>query len=190
MVKYSIRFICFILLLSAFVSSCQKDEAVKAATTEDKADSSLSTAANPGNYLAVKGSLKVKVQDSTYTFNAAQDSIAFVNMTIDGEEYFGVTAINKAHSVSFGISSLGAPIAEMTNNVAGAQFLLSAPGKSNTKYTLSSNTRPEDYDTIALEKYNQNTVFAKITFHTYLAKDKKPNSAFYSAEGSFELQVK
>ncbi|HTD97911.1 MAG TPA: hypothetical protein VK668_01425 [Mucilaginibacter sp.] len=193
MVRFSIRFTCFILLLSAFVSSCQKDESVKAVKpdeTELKADSALNNASNPGNYLAVKGMLKIKVQDSTYTFNAAHDSIAFVNMNIDGEEYYGITAINKAHTVSFGISSMGAPIAEMASDVSGAQFLLSAPGKTNTEYTLTHNAPPKDYGIISLDKYNQDTTLAKGTFHTYLAKDKKPNSAFFIADGSFELQVK
>ena len=191
--RFSIRFIGFILLLSAFVSSCQKDESVKAVkpeTTEVNTDSALNAASNPGNYLAVKGTLKVKLQDSTYTFNAAQDSIAFVNMNIDGEEYYGLTAINKAHTVSFGISSLGAPIAEMTSDVSGAQFLLSAPGKTNTEYTLTHNAPPKDYGIISLDKYNQDTILAKGTFHTFLAKDKKPNSTFFIADGSFELQMK
>lgn len=190
MARFSIRFICFILLLSAFVSSCQKDESVSAANTEIKTDSSLSATSAPGNLLAVKGMLKIKVQDSTYSFNAEQDSIAFVNMNIDGEEYFGITAINKAHTVSFGISSVGAPTAEMKANVAGAQFLISSPNKSNLEYTLTRNAPPQDFGTITLEKYSQDTILAKGTFHTYLAKDKKQNSPFYIADGSFELQMK
>lgn len=194
MVRYTIRFTCLLLLFSALMSSCQKDESVKAvvpAETDVKADSALNVAANPGNYLAVKGTLKIKLQDSTYTFNAAHDSIAFVNMNIDGEEYFGVTAINKEHTISFGISSMAAPIAEMKSDVAGAQFLLSHPGKTGTEeYTLTRSIQPEDYGTIAIEKYSQDTILAKGTFHTYLAKDKKLNSPFYIADGSFELQAR
>lgn len=190
MVRYFIRLICYILVPLALLSSCQKDEAVKAAKPEAKSDSTLSSSLNPGNYLAVKGMLKIKVQDSTYTFNASQDSIAFVNMNIDGEEYFGITAINKAHTLSFGISSPGAAITEMASNVAGAQLLMSIQGRNSLEYTLTKNGRPEDYGTILLNKYNQDSVLAKGTFHTYLAKDKKANPSFYIADGSFELRIK
>jgi hypothetical protein len=192
MARFSTRFVCFLLLLSALISACQKDESVKTTNTGLKADSTkkLNSVSTPGNYLAKKGTLKIKVQDSTYTFDAAQDSIAFINIDIDGKEYYGVTAINRAHTVSFGISSLGAPIAETTGNISGCQFLLHAPGKANLEYTLTHNAPPQDYGTIAIEKYNQATVLAKGTFHTYLAKDAKANSSFYIADGSFELQVK
>ena len=190
MVRLSTRFFGLILLLAAFLSSCQKDENVK--VTQPVLDSAqkLNAASIPGNYLATKGTLKIKIQDSTYTFDASQDSIAFVNINIDGKEYYGVTAINKAHTFSFGISSLGAPIAEMPGNVAGCQFLLSTTGKSDLAYTLTRNATPQDYGTISIEKYNQDTVLAKGTFHTYLAKDTKKNSPFYVADGSFELKVK
>ena len=124
MVKFSTRFLGFILLLAAFVSSCQKDESVKSLNAENaqmQADSvkKLNSVSAPGNFLASKGMLKIKVQDSTYVFDATQDSVAFINMNIDGKQYFGLTAINKAHTVSFGISSLGPPIAEMASIVAG-----------------------------------------------------------------------
>jgi len=194
MMRFFIPLACFVLLLSALVSSCQKDENVKdlsTATTPLQADSAkkLNSVSMPGNYLASKGTLKIKVQDSTYTFDASQDSVAFVNLNIDGEQYFGITAINKAHTISFGISSSGAPIAQMAGNVAGAQFLVSVPGKPNLEYTLTRNARPQDFGTISLEKYNQDVVLAKGTFHTYLAKDTKPNTTLYIADGSFELQV-
>jgi hypothetical protein len=180
------------LLITALFVSCQKDENVKTVTPL-QADSSiqLNSVSTPGNYLASKGSLKIKIQDSTYTFDAEQDSIAFVNINISGEEYYGVTAINKAHTVSFGISSSAVPIAEMTSYVSGCQFLLRAPGKKNLEYTLTRNApRPLDFGTIAIEQYNQDTVLAKGTFHTYLAKDTQLNSPFYIAEGSFDLRVK
>jgi len=189
MVRLSIRFLGLILLLAAFLSSCQKDENVKVAQPVLDSVQKPNTASTPGNYLASKGTLKVKIKDSTYTFDASQDSIAFVNINIDGKEYYGITAINKAHTVSFGISSLGAPIAEMPGSVAGCQFL-STTGKSDLQYTLTRNATPEDYGTIAIEKYNQETILAKGTFHTYLARDTKKNSPFYVADGSFELKVK
>lgn len=192
MVRFSTSIVCFILLLSALVTSCQKDESVKTTSAVLPADSTkkLNSVSNPGNFLATKGTLKIKVQDSTYTFDATQDSIAFVNIDIDGEKYYGLTAINKAHTVSFGISSLGSPIAETSGNVSGCQFLVHATGKANLEYTLTHNAPPQDYGTIAIEKYSQDSVLAKGTFHTFLAKDTKPNSSFYIADGSFELQVK
>jgi hypothetical protein len=192
---FSTRIFCLFMLISALFISCQKDENVKnlKTATSLQADSSiqLNSVSTPGNYLASKGTLKIKIQDSTYTFDAEQDSIAFVNINISGEEYYGVTAINKAHTVSFGISSSAVPIAEMTSFVSGCQFLLRAPGKKNLEYTLTRNApRPLDFGTIAIEQYNQDTILAKGTFHTYLAKDTKLNSPFYIAEGSFDLKVK
>jgi hypothetical protein len=185
-----LRFSGLILLLAVFLSSCQKDENVKVAQPVLDSVQKPSAASIPGNYLATKGVLKIKLKDSTYTFDASQDSIAFININIDGKEYYGVTAINKAHTVSFGISSPGAPIAEMPGNVAGCQFLISTTGKTDLQYTLTRNATPEDYGTLSIEKYNQDTVLAKGTFHTYLAKDTKKNSPFYVADGSFELKVK
>jgi hypothetical protein len=189
MVKFSIRIFCFALLLSALVFACQKDENVKVTDTLKTDSTKKVDPSAPGNYLANKGTLKVKMHDSTYTFDAAKDSIAFVNIDIDGEKYFGLTAINKAHTVSFGISSVGSPVTDTIGNVSGCQFLLHAVGKANQEYTLTHTTPQLEYGTIALEKYNQDTVLAKGTFHTYLANDAKANS-LYTADGSFELKLK
>jgi len=192
MVRLFTGFVCLVLPLAVFLSSCQKDESVDAAKTapQVKIDSAGKQNTAAGNYLAGKGTLKIKLKDSTYTFDASLDSIAFVNINISGTEYYGITAINKAHTVSFGISTLGAPIAEMPGNVSGCQFLLHSPGKTDLEYTLTRNTAPEDYGTLSLEKYNQDTILAKGTFHTYLAKDPKNSSAFSVVDGSFELKVK
>lgn len=186
-------FVCLVLVVAAFLSACQKDENVTATTaTPTKADSTelLKDVSAPGNYLATKGTLKVKIQDSTYTFDASQDSIAFVNINIDGQEYYGVTAINKAHTFSFGISSEGAPIAEIPGSVSGCQFLLNTGGKANIEYTLTPTAQPKDYGVFSLDKYNQETTLAKGTFHTYLAKALKKGTALYVVDGSFDLQVK
>jgi hypothetical protein len=190
MKRFSLPFICFILLLSAFISSCQKDSDVK---DPDKISLSADSTkklniSSSGNYLAVRGTLQIKVEDSTYTFDAAQDSIAFVDMVVDGDQYYGLTAINKAHTISFGISSLGAPVAK--GNVAGCQFLINANDKTGTQYTLSPNVVPKDFGTISLEKFNQDTVLAKGTFHTYLAKDLKSDTPFQITDGSFNLFAK
>ncbi len=195
MVRLSVRFFGLVLLLAAILSSCQKDESVndmQAAANQAKADSlqKLNPPPAPGNYLVNQGTLKIKIKDSTYTFDASQDSVAFVNVNIDGKEYYGITAINKAHTISFGISSLGAPIAEMPGTVAGCQFLLNTSSKTNLEYTLTRNITAQDYGTISIEKYNQDAVLAKGTFHTYLARDDKKNSPFYVVDGSFELKVK
>src|ERR1700743_2912561 len=87
------RLFCLSLIIGTIVTSCQKDENVKKEETKS-ADSTknLNIVSMPGNYLADKGLLTIKLQDSTYTFDAQQDSIAFVNVTIDGSQYYGVTA--------------------------------------------------------------------------------------------------
>lgn len=193
MLRLYFRLVCFGLLGMALLSSCQKDENVKdltagAAVSADTSQK-INDLAAPGNYLVSKGTLKIKLPDTTFTFDAAQDSIAFVNMNIDGKEYYGVTAINKAHTVSFGVSSLGAPIAEMTSSIAGCQLLLHPSDKTSTEYTLTKNTTPQDFGTMLLDKYNQDTVLAKGTFHTFLAKDPKKNTPAI-VEGSFELKVR
>jgi hypothetical protein len=194
MMRFFPRLFFLFVLTAALLSSCQKDENVKNVKIETTllADSvkRLSSVTAPGNYLASKGTLTIKLQDSTYTFDAAQDSIAFVNITINGEEFYGVTAINKAHTISFGISSAGAPIDEYASYISGAQFLVNVPGKKNMEYTLMRNSKPQDFGTISIEKYNQDTTLAKGTFHTYLAKDTKANPPFYTVDGSFELKVK
>jgi hypothetical protein len=191
MVRFSARFFCFIVLISAFLASCQKDESVQKTDNQLQADSTkkLTSTSAPGNYLASKGTLTIKLQDSTYTFNAEEDSIAFVNINIDGEQYYGLTAINKAHTVSFGISSSAVPIAEMDNDISGCQFLLRAPGKNNLEYTLTRNASSQGFGTISMDQYNQDNILAKGTFHTYLARDTKANSPFYMAEGTFELKM-
>ena len=191
MVRFSARIFCFIVLVSAFLASCQKDENVKKTEPQLQADSAktLTSTSAPGNYLASKGTLTIKLQDSTYTFNAEEDSIAFVNISINGNQYFGLTAINKAHTVSFGISSSAVPIAEIDSYVSGCQFLLSSPGKTNLEYTLTRNANSEGFGAISMEQYNQDNILAKGTFYTYLAKNTKENSAFYKVEGTFELKM-
>lgn len=191
MVRFIIRIFCFFALATVFLTSCQKDESVKKTEPQPESDSiKVSAVSTPGNYLASKGTLTVKIQDSTYTFDAEKDSIAFVNITNDGDPYYGITAINKAHTVSFGISSSGMPIDDLASYVSGAQFLLNVPGKKNLEYTLIRNAHPQNLGTISIEKYNQDITLAKGKFHTYLAKDTKAGSPFYVTEGTFELRLK
>ena len=192
MVKFSIRLFCFLTLVTTLLTGCQKDESVKKTNPQPLTDSIVqaSSVNTPGSYLANKGTLTVKVQDSTYTFNAAQDSVAFVNIIIDSVQYYGLTAINKAHTVSFGISSSGMPIDQLATYVSGCQLLQKEPGKSNLEYTLTRGTRQQDFGTISIEKYNQDTTLAKGTFHTFLSSGLKSKKPVSIVDGSFELKVK
>lgn len=189
MVRLSIRFVGLLMLMSVVITACQKDENVTQATTQATDSTKVSAVPASGNFLAGKGTLTVKFKDSTYTFNAEQDSIAFVNINIDGEQYYGLTAINRAHTVSFGISSSGAPIDDVASNISGAQFLLKETGKKNLEYTLIQSEQPQKSGTISIEKYNQELTLAKGTFHTMLATDTKGSSPKYMVDGSFELRI-
>lgn len=189
MARFSIRFLGLLMLMSAVITACQKDENVAQATTQTTDTTKVNMAPASGNFLAGKGTLTVKFKDSTYTFDAEQDSIAFVNISIDSEQYYGLTAINKAHTVSFGISSSGAPIDDVASNISGAQLLLKGPGKKNLEYTLIQSAQLQKPGTISIEKYNQELTLAKGTFHTVLATDTKGNSPKYVVEGSFELKI-
>ncbi len=188
-----LRHILFVLILLAVFASCQKEEQLKEVSQSSlKADSAASMAAlSPtGNSLAIKGTLKITVQDSTYTFDAAKDSIAFVNVYLDNKKYFGITAINKEHTMSFGISSPGNAAANLTADIAGSQFLFNNTANANTQFTLSQHNDALAPSRFNLVQYGRDSVLAKGTFTTYLAKDATPNSLFYKAEGSFELRRK
>ncbi|WP_183560916.1 hypothetical protein [Mucilaginibacter sp. SP1R1] len=195
-IRFTKWFVSFILLLSVMVSSCQKDESVKdpAAVKQVAISDSVSTVGinnAPGNFLAGKGTLKVTIEDSTYTFNAATDSIAFINVHNGDNKYFGITAINKAHTMSFGISSVGFASSNVNSKVAGSQFLFGFDDKKPLlQYTLTQFAGQDDSGKISIEKYNTENEIAKGTFFTFLAKDDKPNSPFYRVEGSFDLQQK
>ncbi|MDF2435069.1 MAG: hypothetical protein JWP44_4700 [Mucilaginibacter sp.] len=188
-----LRYIFFIMFLTVIFISCQKDAEIKEFTPLSlKADSvnALAAISAPGDVLAVTGTLKITIQDSTYTFDAAKDSIAFVNLYLDSKKYFGITAINKAHTMSFGISSSGYPGNNITSTVAGSQFLFSRVNNPSIQYTLSQFAGMEDPGKIMLTQYSRDSVLAKGTFIAYLAKDTKANSVFYKAEGSFDLRSK
>jgi len=189
----NLRYFFIILFALAVFSSCQKDESVKEVTQSlSKADSirALSANSTPGNTLAVKGTLKITIEDSTYTFDAAKDSIAFVNVYLDDKQYFGLTAINKAHTMSFGVSGPGKATANLTSTVAGSQFLLNIDNTTTVQYTLGQAPGLENPSHFNIAQYLQDSVLVKGTFTTYLTKDAKPNSTFYKAEGSFELKNK
>ena len=187
----------FIIVLMAAATSCQKDAALKddnIVKSGLKADSSKvgSVISSPGNYLSVTGTLKIKIKDSTYIFDALRDSIAFVNVRVDdNKHYFGITAINKEHTMSFGISSSGFANSNTISGIAGGQFLTNQTGNTpGQQYSLSRFSGQKDFGNITIEQYNQNSVLAKGTFITYLTTDDKAGTPFYKVEGTFDLHLK
>jgi len=176
-----------VLFLSVVIISCQKDEqSVDGSLTKPiaKAD----TSDNSGNFFAVKGTLRIRVDDSTYIFDAAKDSIAFINVNIDSNKYFGLTAINKAHTISFGISSPGFAGPELDNSIAGGQLLFNIDGKHIKQYAVSTSVGDNLSNAIHLERYMQDSVLTKGTFTTLMSK--KGDNATQVVSGSFNLQRK
>ncbi|TSD67584.1 hypothetical protein FFF34_009395 [Inquilinus sp. KBS0705] len=174
-------------------TSCQKDTGEKELDKRKSAmnaDSAISDVGAPDNFLADSGKVTFKLQDSTYTFDATTDSVAFVNMVINKERYFGITAINKAHTLSFGISSKGSAASRVKKNVAGAQLLFKPDELHAEQFTLTPYAEADDAGKIKLSVYRQKKVLAKGTFSTYFSKNGKENSTLYPVEGSFELLIK
>jgi hypothetical protein len=178
----------------AMFASCQKDTDVKdnsALKTSLAADSTV--ALLPGNFLATGGLLSLTIKDSTYVFDALKDSIAFINVhdEVDNKRYFGITAINKEHTMSFGISSSGYVHNDKIGDIAGSQFLMN-PGfkKPGFQFSLSKYAGQKDFGNIYVDKYNQDSVLAKGTFHAFLAADDKANAPVFKVEGSFDLKLK
>ncbi len=195
--RFTNLLISFIILLLAVTTSCQKDPAVKDPDTSKMAletdSANVGTVASlPGDYLASTGILKIKIKDSTYIFDASRgDSIAFVNVHIDNNNrYFGITAINKEHTMSFGVSSSGLVESNVSSNIAGSQFLLNPDDqKHGMQYSLSKYSGQKDFGNINILQYNQGNELAKGSFFTFLAKDDKADSPFYRVEGTFDLQL-
>src|ERR1700754_1922493 len=179
--RFTKLFVSSLLLIMVMISSCQKDESVKDMdTVKPQLNAGIDSASavnvinNPDNFLAGKGTLKITIKDSTYTFDAATDSVAFINVHSGDSKYFGITAINKAHTMSFGISSIGFASANTTSKVAGSQFLFNADDKKPVlQYTLTQYVGQDDSGKISIEKYNNENIKAKGTFFTFLAKDDK-----------------
>jgi hypothetical protein len=188
-----LRYLFFILMLSVLAVSCTKDEDIKNSPMSLlKADSAkvLTATTSPANTLAVGGSLKIVLRDSAYTFDASTDSIAVVNLYLDSKKYFGITAINKEHTMSFGISAPGYAKAAVTDSIAGSQFLLNAAKSPNLEYTLSRNNNIPEQGKLIITEYSQDSVLAKGSFYTYLSKDIKSTSPFYKVTGTFSLKLK
>jgi hypothetical protein len=184
--RFTRIFIFIALLLSGVIVSCQKDQSIKDGSAA-KPDSSLIA---PDNYLAVKGTLTITIQDSTYSFDAAKDSVAFVNVHGGDSSYFGITAINKAHNMSFGISSIGHATNNVVTPVAGSQFILRPDNKPNIQYALTDHAIAQDFGKISITSYKQDTVLAKGTFYTFLAKGDVVKTPATKVKGTFNLQLK
>lgn len=176
----------------AMISSCQKDSSMTEPDTSKTTLSDSVILTSPRNFLAASGTLSVKFNDSTYVFDAAKDSIAFINVNTDGStRYFGITAINKEHSMSFGISSSGTAYSNINRSIAGGQFILSPDEKTlPMQLSLSKFSGQKDFGNINVIQYNAGNELAKGTFYTFLAKDDKANSPYYRVEGTFDLQFK
>jgi hypothetical protein len=190
--RFTNWYVSLVLLLSVMAMSCQKDTGEQAVDQKKialSADSALNVTP-PDNFLAVEGTLTIKMDDSTYTFDASTDSVAFVNMSAGDNRYFGITAINKAHTMSFGVSSKGAAADSLTKPVAGGQLLIMADVMHAQQYTLTQYAEPGDAGKINLLQYRQKDVLAKGNFFTFLSKDDEPNSSLYRVEGTFELKLK
>jgi len=176
-----------LLLFSGVIVSCQKDQEINS----DSSGKSDTTFSAPNNYLAVKGTLKITLPDTTYSFDASTDSIAFVNVHNDNNQYFGITAINKAHNMSFGISSSGYALSNITTDIAGGQLILQQSGnKPANQYALINSAGVQDYGKISLGAYKQDSVLAKGTFYTYLVKAGLGSTTPVKVKGTFSLQLK
>ncbi|MDP9048525.1 MAG: hypothetical protein M3N14_10330 [Bacteroidota bacterium] len=190
------RYTHFIIIVSVFLfglaSSCQKDPAVRESIDGRSAIDSSKTSfvTSSGNYLAIRGILKVKIKDSTYTFDASHDSIAFINVHTDENRFFGITAINKDHTLSFGISATGFVNSDINGDIAGGQLLLSRGDDGSTQFSLSQHAGQKDFGKINIIQYNQNDVLARGTFFTFLSIDDRANSPAYRVDGTFELFLK
>ena len=190
--SFTNRCFCLVLLLAVMASSCQKDQGdngvdqKKSAAAVDSVISVMPVA----NFLAATGTLTFKLQDSTYIFNAAEDSVAFVNMSVGDKHYFGITAVNKAHTMSFAISSKGTAAGAILKGVEGSQLLLMPDALHIKQYSLTQFTETGDAGVFNLHQYRQDSTLAKGTFFTFLAKDDKAETPFYRVEGSFNLKLK
>jgi hypothetical protein len=184
------------IVMMVVISACQKDSEVNDADVKKTGLADSANVSNvvlsPGNYLATSGTLSVIIDDSTYNFDASKDSIAFINVHgNDNNRYFGITAINKQHTLSFGISGSGFVNSNIKAGVAGSQLLLNPDeNKPLQQYALSKFTGQKDFGTISIDKYRQGNELAKGSFVTFLAKDEKATTHFYRVTGSFDLQLK
>lgn len=177
-----LQVILIVFVIAVSVTACKKDQSY----TVKKADVLSDTSNNSQNFLAGRGSLQIIVGDSTYTFNAAVDSIAFINAHIDSNKYFGITAINKQHTMSFGISSPGYAAPQLANSIAGGQLLFS--GKGAKQYTLSQTVGMGRFNQITLDDYLKDSLITRGSFDAVMVNKTGADSTIVKAKGYFVLQ--
>ena len=182
-------YIFCLLLVSAVLVSCQKEENIKDTQLNEINPNLLAKISIPGTYLASSGILTVTIKDSTYVFDAQKDSIAYVNLYLDNKTYFGITAINKEHTLSFGISSPGFAQANQNKGIAGSQFILSKTNRPNIQFALTQAANLQRISAINFSNYAQDTTMAKGNFTTYLSSSIKSDSSFYQVKGEFDLKL-
>jgi hypothetical protein len=190
------RFLHYIfcaLLLSAVLVSCQKEQSVNDVSSPEMQGANyklLATLAVPGSVMAKSGTLTVTVKDSSYVFDAKKDSIAFVNLYLDNKRYFGITAINKTHNMSFGISSPGFMHTNVDHDIAGSQFILNSDKGAGVQYALTQVADMQRMSRINFSSYAQDSILVKGTFEVFLTPNPKSDSSFYRVKGQFDLKIK
>ncbi len=177
-----------LILLSLAITSCQKEQ-FKDTQVNEINPNLLAKISMPGNYLASSGILTVTLKDSTYVFDAQKDSIAYVNLYMDNKTYFGITAINKDHTLSFGISSPGFAQSNSIKNIAGSQFILTKGKSDNIQYALTQQADKQRISNMSLTAYAQDSTMAKGTFIAFLTPNVKSDSSFYHVQGKFDLKI-
>ncbi len=184
--------IIFVAVMLIF-SSCRKDDN-QASTTNTKTDSTAinSFLANPGNYLASSGTLVLRVNGTVLSFDASTDSIALINLTTPGkQQYYGLSAINKAHTASFGITSAGVLHVRGESGVAGSQLLILASDKQPVSaYSLSATNPKNSLGSLNFDTFTKDSLATKGSFVTYLTQNSNQATGTYTVEGSFNLRFK
>ncbi len=195
MMRHSKLLLAYTLMLMAlliFGTACRKDDSLAATTTKADSTSINSFFTNPGNYLATSGILELKVNGTILNFNATTDSIALVNLTTVGNKHFyGLSAINKAHTASFGITSAGVLHVSGGSSIAGSQLLvLSADKQPVTAYSLSTASLKTGVGSLNFNRFAKDSLLTMGSFVTYLTKNDGLANTSIKVEGSFSLQFK
>ena len=109
---------------------------------------------------------------------------------LDNKRYYGITAINKEHNMSFGISSPGYAETNLNKAIAGSQFILINGNKAGVQYSLTQAADMQQGSNIYLSNYAQDSTLVKGTFTAFLTPKPKSDSSFYRARGQFDLKIK
>lgn len=194
---YSFILIALIASAILLVSSCRKDNELSQPSNESialKADTTqLFNSTSSTQYLLARaGKLQLSVNDTVYTFDARSDSIVFIYMhQNDTSAFFGITAINKAHTLSFGISSAGILRSNISSKVAGSQLLVKSSENNPTiEYALSSLKSQNSPGSINFKRVSQSNGIAIGIFSTFLTLNNKSNTTEYKVNGTFNIGFK